>query len=559
MFGNLRIFIKLAMMDVLAMISIIAVASIGLSALKDNLLADRKVMLRELVLLANRALERDYQLARKAALSDDETIQQSKALLRSLQFGKGDYFYAYDAQGVMQSNPNTALEGKNLFNATDPDGVYFARQQIELAPKGGGFVQFRFPRLGGTEPIAKISYVTEFKPLAWAVGGGIYLDDIDTIFWSEVRRIGTILALTIAVVGAMCLLLGRSIVNPIIGMTAAMHRIANGDTAAAVPARDRRDEVGAMAQSVQVFKDNMIEAARLRGEQDELKKHSEAERTLLVGRMADEFENSVRSSLDTLAGAAVELRTTSNGLSSSASEASDRATAVADAAEQASTYVQTVAAATEELSSSVSEIGRQVAQSTQIAQQAVEEANRTNATVHELSEAAHKIGDVIKLISEIASQTDLLALNATIEAARAGDAGRGFAVVATEVKSLASQTAKATEEISAHVAAMRGSTSDAVQAIEGIRATIDGINEITTAIAAAVEEQDSATKEIARNVQQAACGTNAVSDSVGVVTRTASQTGAAASQVLVSAEDLNVQAATLRQKVDSFLANIRSS
>ncbi len=559
MFGNLRISSKLVIMVVLAMIGIVAVASIGLSALKDNLLEDRKVMLREFVLLANQTLELDYQAGRKAGLSDADTKERSKALLRSLRFAKDNYFYAFDAQVVVQSNPNTSFEGKNFYNTTDPDGVYFARQQAELAPKGGGFVQFRFPRLGGTEPLPKISYVTEFKPLAWAVGGGIYLDDVDAIFWSEVRRIGAILAFAIVVVGAMCFLLGRSIVNPITGMTAAMRSIANGDTAAVIPARDRRDEVGAMAQSVQVFKDNMIEATRLRGEQDELKKQSEAERTMLLGRMADEFESSVRSSLDTLAGAAVELRTTSNGLSGAASEASEQATTVAAAAEQASTNVQTVAAATEELSSSVSEIGRQVAQSTDIAQQAVEQANRTNATVQGLSQAAQNIGDVIKLISDIASQTNLLALNATIEAARAGEAGRGFAVVASEVKSLASQTAKATEEISAQVAAMQSSTSDAVRAIEGIRGTIDSINEITTAIAAAVEEQDSATREIARNVQQAASGTNAVSNNVGVVTRTAGKTGAAASQVLASAEELNVQAATLRQRVDGFLANIRSS
>ena len=559
MFGNLRISSKLVIMVVLAMIGIVAVASIGLSALKDNLLEDRKGTLRELVLLASQALERDYQAARKAGLSDAESMERSKALLRSLRFAKDNYFYAFDAKAVMQSNPNTSMEGKGFYNTTDPDGVYFARQQAELASKGGGFVQFRFPRLGGTEPLPKISYVTEFKPFAWGVGGGIYLDDVDAIFWSEVRRIGAIIAFAVVVVSAMCFLVGRSIVNPITGMTAAMHSIANGDTAAVIPARDRRDEVGAMAQSVQVFKDNMIDANRLRGEQDALKKQSEAERTMLLGRMADDFENSVRSSLDTLAGAAVELRTTSNGLSGAASEASAQATTVAAAAEQASTNVQTVAAATEELSSSVSEIGRQVAQSTDIAQQAVEQANRTNATVQGLSQAAQNIGDVIKLISDIASQTNLLALNATIEAARAGEAGRGFAVVASEVKSLASQTAKATEEISAQVAAMQSSTSDAVRAIEGLRGTIDGINEITTAIAAAVEEQDSATREIARNVQQAASGTNAVSNNVGVVTRTAGKTGAAASQVLASAEELNVQAATLRQRVDGFLANIRSS
>lgn len=559
MFRNLRISFKLGIMVALAMLGIIAVASIGLSALKNNLLDDRKVMLQELVLVAKQALQLNYQMAKAAARSDAEILEESKALLRSFRFGGDNYFYALDTQGVVRSTPNVKLEGANLFNAVDAEGAYFARQQIELAARGGGFVRASIARPGDTKPLPKISYVTEFKPFAWTIGGGIFLDDIDTIFWSEMRRNGLVLLLALAVVGIACFLFGRSIVDPITGMTAAMHRIASGDTAAPIPACDRLDEVGAMAQSVQVFKDSMVEATRLRGEQEGLKKRSEAERTALLGKMADEFEGSVRSSLDTLAAAAVELRTTSDGLSGAASEASDQTTKVAIAAEQASANVQTVASATEELSLSVSEIGRQVAHSTRVAQQAVDQANRTNGTVQGLSSAAQKIGDVIKLISEIASQTNLLALNATIEAARAGEAGRGFAVVASEVKSLASQTARATEEISTQVGAMQSATSDAVQAIEGIRGTIDGISEITTAIAAAVEEQDSATREIARNVQQAAHGTSAVSGNIGVVTRTASETGVAAGRVLGSAEELNIQAGTLRQKVDSFLANVRSS
>ncbi|WP_167558728.1 methyl-accepting chemotaxis protein [Bradyrhizobium canariense] len=543
----------------LSVLGIAMVAFVGLSNLRSNLLEDRKAKLHDVVLLARQAVDLDYQASKKAGLSDAEALEKGKALLRTLRFGKDDYFYAFNAQGLVQAHPSPNVENKNLYNAPDSDGVFFTRQQIELAAQGGGFVAYRFPRAGGTEPLPKISYATEFKPYGWTIGGGIYLDDIDAIFWQQVWSIGTLVGVALLLVVGMSLLLGRSIVGPITGMTAAMRKIAAGETATVIPAQERRDEVGAMAQSVQVFKDNMIEAVRLRGEQDELKKKAETEKHGLLGKMADDFEHSVRGSLDALAGAAVELRTTSNSMSTTAGEASQQATTVAAVAEQASANVQTVAAATEELSSSVSEIGRQVAQSTRIAGQAVEEANRTNLTVQGLSAAAQKIGDVVKLINDIASQTNLLALNATIEAARAGEAGKGFAVVASEVKSLASQTAKATEDISAQVAAMQGATTDAVQAIENIGGTIGAINEITTAIASAVEEQGSATKEIARNVQEAAQGTSMVSGNIGSVTRAAGETGTAAGRVLASAEELNEQAAMLRSKVDGFLVNIRAA
>ncbi|WP_213771715.1 methyl-accepting chemotaxis protein [Bradyrhizobium sp. dw_78] len=543
----------------LSVLGIAAVAIVGLSTLRTNLLEDRKSKLHDVVLLARQVVDLDYQASKKAGLSDTEAFEKGKALLRTLRFGKDDYFYAFNSEGLVQSHPNPNVENKNLYNVPDSDGVLFTRQQIELAAKGGGFVGYRFTRAVGTEPLPKISYATEFKPYGWTIGGGIYLDDVDTIFWQQVSWIGTMVGVALLLVIGMSLVLGRSIVRPITGMTAAMRRIADGDTATVIPAQERRDEVGAMAQSVQVFKDSMIEAARLRGEQDELKKKAEAERAGLLGKMADDFEHSVRGSLDALTGAAVELRGTSNSMSATAEEASRQATTVAVVAGQASSNVQTVAAATEELSSSVSEIGRQVAQSTRIAGQAVAEATRTNVTVQGLSAAAQKIGDVIKLISDIASQTNLLALNATIEAARAGESGRGFAVVASEVKTLASQTAKATEEISAQVAAMQGATTEAVQAIESIGGTIGTINEITTAIAAAVEQQGTATKEIARNVQEAAQGTGMVTDNINGVTDAAGETGAAAGRVQISAEELNRQAAVLRTKVDGFLVNIRAA
>jgi methyl-accepting chemotaxis protein len=547
------------MMVALSVLGIAAVAGVGLSALWSNLIEDRKGKVQDVVLLARQAIEVNYQASQKAGLSEAESLERGKALLRTLRFGKDDYIYAFNSQGVLQVNPNPKVEGKNLYDTADSDGVYFIRDQIALAANGGGVMRYRFPRAGGGDPVPKMSYVVEFKPYGWIVGAGIYIDDVYAIFWAQTLQVGMLVGLALLLMGGLFFLLGRSIVNPINAMTAAMRKIAGGETSTAIPAQERHDEVGAMAQSVQVFKDNMIEATRLRGEQDVLKAQADAERKLLLTRMADDFESGVRVSLDTLAGAATEMQATSKSMSATAGEASHQATTVAVVAEQASANVQTVAAATEELSSSVSEIGRQVTESTQIAGQAVAEANRTNVTVQGLSAAAQKIGDVVKLISDIASQTNLLALNATIEAARAGEAGRGFAVVANEVKSLASQTAKATDEISAQVSAMQGATADAVQAIESIGRTIGAINEIASAISVAVEQQGAATREIARSVQEAAQGTGQVSSNISGVNQSADKTGAAANKVLSSAEQLSGQASTLRADVDRFVANIRAA
>ena len=559
MLGNLRTSYKLLMIVGLSVLGIAAVAGVGLSSLWDNLLEDRKSKVQDVVMVGRQALEMDYQVSRKAGLSEAEAMERTKTLLRSFRFGKDDYLFAVDGQGVAVANPNLKVEGKNLFDTADSDGVYFVRKQIEAAANGGGFVSYRFPRAGSDEPVPKTSYAVGFKPYGWTVAAGVYLDDVHAIFWSQVRQMGMLICCALVLIGGLILLLSRSIVNPINAMTMAMRKISGGDTSTSIPALGRGDEVGAMAQSVKVFRDNMIEAERLRGEQDVMKAQAESERKLLMGQMANDFERGVLTSLDSLAGAASEMQATSKSMLSTATEASQQATSVAAVAEQASANVQTVAAATEQLSSSVSEISRQVTQSTEVAGQAVAEANRTNVTVQGLSAAAQKIGDVVKLISDIASQTNLLALNATIEAARAGEAGRGFAVVANEVKSLASQTAKATDEISAQVGAMQGATTEAVQAIEGIGRTIGAINEITSAISIAVEQQGTATQEIARNVQEAALGTGQVSSNIAAVNHAAEKTGSASNGVLASAEQLSKQAVTLRADVDKFLANIRAA
>ncbi len=364
----------------------------------------------------------------------------------------------------------------------------------------------------------------------------------------------------IFVVGVLIsLLLARSITGPLARLTQVMTELAKGDRSVAVRDVDRSDEIGGMAKSVQIFKDNAIAMERMQAEQEEMKKRAQEERRAAMLKLADDFEAAAGTVVKSVSVAATEMQAAAQGMTSTAEETARQATAVAAASEQASSNVQTVATAGEELSSSVAEIGRQVTQSTRIAGKAVDEAQQTDAKIQGLAEAAQKIGEVVQLITDIAAQTNLLALNATIEAARAGEAGKGFAVVASEVKGLANQTAKATGEISAQIAGIQDATRDSVAAIQLIGKTIGEVNEIATTIASAVEEQGAATQEISRNVQQAAKGTQEVSANITNVTQAAGETGTAATQVLRAAGDLSKHAETLRQQVDGFLSKVRAA
>ncbi|WP_374654533.1 methyl-accepting chemotaxis protein [Dongia sp.] len=346
--------------------------------------------------------------------------------------------------------------------------------------------------------------------------------------------------------------------KPLTGSIDQLNRLSRNDLAIEIAGAARGDEIGDIARALQVFKDTALAAEAMRAEQAEEQRAKERRQQVVDG-LIKTFDDTMSNELTQLTSASTELQATAQSMSSTAEETSRQATAVAAASEQASANVQTVAAAADELSASVAEISRQVEQSTHIAGQAVADAERTDAAVRILAEAAQKIGAVVGLINEIASQTNLLALNATIEAARAGEAGKGFAVVASEVKNLATQTAKATDDISAQISGMQTSTEEAVSAIKGISTIIGQMSEITTTIASAVQEQGAATQEIARNVQQAAQGTQDVSTNIGGVTQAAGETGAASTQVLGTAADLSRQADTLRQSVTQFLESVRSA
>ncbi len=354
------------------------------------------------------------------------------------------------------------------------------------------------------------------------------------------------------------LYVGRNILRRISNLQQSMQVLSSGDLETEIYQSAHRDEIGVMADSLQVFRESMIHSRALSAEQEK-DRIAKSERSTRMEARIVEFEATVRTALDSLSTAAGSMQSTAKIMSASADKSSALVTTVATAAEQTSANVQTVSSGTEELSSSIEEIGRQVVTSSEIARKAVEDAGATDATMQGLADNAARISVVVDLIQTIASQTNLLALNATIEAARAGDAGRGFAVVASEVKSLANQTAKATDEIRQQIGSMQTVTETAVSAIRNISATIAEINEVTTAIAAAVEEQGAATREIARNIQHAASGTSEVSTNIVGVSSASAQAGTTASEVLSASDKLRHEADVLREEIDAFLSNIRAA
>jgi methyl-accepting chemotaxis protein len=421
----------------------------------------------------------------------------------------------------------------------------FVRRDIEMA--GHPAVLYAGPISSYTgKPVAVLAIVKDATLFA------------DSIASSRQLMLEAMLGVLVAAV-LLALLIGRSLSRPIRGLTGSMEKLAGGDLDVEIVGRDRHDELGLMAAAVQVFKDNATAMRQLQVSEATLKDQAERDKRDAMAALARNFETQVRGIVDSVSRAASTMQNTARSMSDNTGDTRRRAGSAAAGVQLAAANVQSAAAACEELSASFSEVGRHVSHASDVARQAAEEGRQTNDTAVGLAASAQKIGEVVALINSIASQTNLLALNATIEAARAGEAGKGFAVVASEVKSLATQTAKATEDIRAQIDALQAETGGVVTAIGAITKTILEVNEISSSIAAAVEEQSAASREISRNMQEASTGTEQVTSDIGGVGDSVDRTGAAADDVLEAADDLAKQAELLRREVDGFLRTLRTA
>ncbi len=557
---NLKITPKLGILVGVTLLGLCAAGVLAGYLMQREMLNGRVEQTRAIVDMArNMALGLQKQVA-AGQMTKEAAIAEFSKRGNTLTFDNNNgYVFAYTMDGIAVLAPVADQVGQNRLDV-DTGGRKLVRELRDGILKDGEVtLRYEYRRPGQEELIRKFSYAVPIPGWNMFVGTGAYLDDLDTRMKPLAWLLGFAILGIGLVAGSIAWLIGRSISKPLGQLGDRMQQLAEGKLDGEIPGIGRGDEIGAMAATVQIFKDNAVRIRGLEQKEADVQARADADRRAAMEQIAGDFERSVTGIVRSVSTAAAGMQTTAQSMTTTASDASARAATVSAASQRSSDNVGTVASAAEELSSSVTEISRQVARSSEIASKAVSDAERTNATVGALSTGAEKIGEVVKLIHSIAAQTNLLALNATIEAARAGDSGRGFAVVASEVKALANQTAKATEEISSQVAAMQASTSEAVASIGGITETISQMSEITLSISTAVEQQGGATREIAKNIQSVAAGSNEISSHIGGVTTAASATGKAASEVLANARELDTQSGMLRSAVDEFLVKVRAA
>jgi len=559
---RLKIRAKFGLLLGLAVVTVLLLFGASAEVIRSRMREDRVDKLRAAVEIVRSVAETLEKQVAEGKLSREQAIARFHDDARTFRFdGGAGYVLAYGMDGFTYLSPATpASEGK-VSTTRDHNGNLIPEvlRNAALSSPEGGTGAYWYPKPGQREAMEKLIFAREFKPWNMLFASGAYADDLDAEFNALILHFGLAAAGLLALMALGAWLIARDIAGGLQRLAQGMARVSGGELEGAVPETGRGDEIGEMAAALAVLRENALAKRRLEGETARREQEAAAEKRAALVALADRLDSSVGQIVGRLGEAGEGLRGVAATMVQAAESARDGTEGARRSAGSAATNVNGVAAAVEEMTSTSAEIGRQVTEASGVIRAAVEDAQRTDASVQGLAEAARQVGDVVQLIEQIAGQTNLLALNATIEAARAGESGKGFAVVASEVKSLAAQTAKATEEIRSQIATIQEETAQAVERVRGIAGTVSSVDTIASAIAAAVEEQTAAMREIAQNITEAAARTGEVSQELGRVAGAAGTTGSAAQQVQEAAAGVTGQLATLRQEVSGFLGSLRAA
>ncbi|NVK19318.1 MAG: cache domain-containing protein [Methylocystaceae bacterium] len=549
---------KLTILIALSALGILLVFALNLNSLHTNMMEDRKASIKNIVETAVGIAQFNYKKAQDGKLTIEEAKERIYETISAMSFGNGEYISATTGKGISVAHPNKKILGKDLSNLKDSNGVHIIQELSNAGKAGGDFVNYEWPKKGSDKPIPKLSYAMYVAPLDLVISTGVYIDDVQTAFMSNLIEGGIITFLVVLIAAAFGYFIARSISKPLHVMEESMGRLADGDLDIEVPYAERGDEVGRLACSLETFKKQAIANRDLEESQKRQEEEAKQRQRQMLLDMADNFEQSVGSIVGDVVSLTRGLHTSAETMTGISKSTNQDAVNASEGAGDATENVSTVAAASEELHSSIQEISRQVAEASSVAQDASERASITANQMNTLSTSADRIGEIIGLINGIAEQTNLLALNATIEAARAGEMGKGFAVVATEVKNLANQTSKATDEISTQISAVQVAVADAVKSIDEISHVVETVREVSAGIAAAVEEQTAATQEISNSAQQASESTGRVSEHIGKVSASTDETLDVSNQVVGAANSLSMSTDELEKSMSDFLAKVRA-